>query len=156
MSGCIFAAEACIDNRKKVLSSNISSTCPHNMVNFGLLTAEIRWRVWGTPCKFQWLSCLGSITARHSTDSSSWRQPNFAALNIGRHLYAAGRPLRWALTHFLVVFSFLHYSFVFVGSVRQIKLAIRQLLIARKYSVSHHIDAITRFRLRLTNRSHVL
>jgi len=23
-------------------------TCPHNMVNFGLLTAEIRWRVWGT------------------------------------------------------------------------------------------------------------
>jgi len=26
---------------KKVLNSNISSTCPHNMVNFGLLTAEI-------------------------------------------------------------------------------------------------------------------
>ena len=26
---------------KNLLSSNISSTCPHNMVNFGLLTAEI-------------------------------------------------------------------------------------------------------------------
>ena len=26
---------------KKLLSSNMSSTCPHNMVNFGLLAAEI-------------------------------------------------------------------------------------------------------------------
>jgi len=31
----------------------------------------------GHPCKFQWLSCLGSVTARHP---SSGRQPNFAAL----------------------------------------------------------------------------
>ena len=27
-------------------------TCPHNMVNFGLLTAEICWRVWCTPANF--------------------------------------------------------------------------------------------------------
>ena len=27
-------------------------TCPHNMVNFGPLTAEIGWRVWGTPENF--------------------------------------------------------------------------------------------------------
>jgi len=25
---------------------------PPNMVNFGLLAAEIRWRVWGTPANF--------------------------------------------------------------------------------------------------------
>jgi len=31
--------------------------------------------------------------------SSSGRQPNFAALNRGRHLYSAGRPSRWALAH---------------------------------------------------------
>jgi len=31
---------------KKMLSSNISSTCPHNMVNFGPQAAEICWRVW--------------------------------------------------------------------------------------------------------------
>jgi len=31
-----------------MLNSNISSTCPRNMVNFGLLTAEICCRVWGT------------------------------------------------------------------------------------------------------------
>ena len=33
--------KAHIDNRKKLLSSNISSTCPYNMVNFGPLAAEI-------------------------------------------------------------------------------------------------------------------
>ena len=71
------------------------------MVNFGPLTAEICWRVWGTPCKFQRVSRLGTVTARHC---SSGRQPNFAALNRGRHLYSAGRPSRWALAHILVVY----------------------------------------------------
>ena len=37
---------------KKFLSSNISSTCLHNMVNFGLLAAEIGSLVWGTPANF--------------------------------------------------------------------------------------------------------
>ena len=38
LSGYIFATKACIDNRKKnLLSSNISSTCAHNMVNSGPL-----------------------------------------------------------------------------------------------------------------------
>jgi len=31
---------------KDLLSVNIFSTYVHNMVNFGLLTAEICWRVW--------------------------------------------------------------------------------------------------------------
>ena len=53
----------------------------------------------GHPCKFQRVSRLGSVTVRHS---SSGRQPNFAALNRGRHLYSAGRPSRWALAHILV------------------------------------------------------
>ena len=54
----------------------------------------------GHPSKFQRLSLLGSVTARHS---SSGRQPNFAALNRERHLYSAGRPSRWAfLAHILV------------------------------------------------------
>jgi len=37
------------------------------------------------------------------TASSSGRQPNFVALNRGRHLCLAGRPSRWALAHILVV-----------------------------------------------------
>ena len=52
-----------IDNRKKLLSSNMSSRCPHNMVNFGLLTAEIVSGVWGTPTNFNGLLRLGSVTA---------------------------------------------------------------------------------------------
>jgi len=98
LSGCVFAAETSIDNQKKLINIDISSTCPH-MVNVGLLTAEIYWRVFGHPCKFQRLARLGSVTARHS---SSGRQPNFAALNRGRHLYSAGGPPRWALAHILV------------------------------------------------------
>ena len=56
---------ACIDNRKNLLNSNISSTCPYNMANFGPLTAEIGSGVWGTPYKFQRVLRLGSVIARH-------------------------------------------------------------------------------------------
>jgi len=41
LSGYVFIIKARIDNWKKMLSSNMSSTCPHNMVNFGPLAAEI-------------------------------------------------------------------------------------------------------------------
>ena len=61
----------------------------------------------GHPCKFQRLSRPCSVAARHS---SSGRQPNYGALNRGRHLYLAGRPSRWALAHILVSsVSLLHY-----------------------------------------------
>ena len=73
------------------------------MVNFGLLAAEIDLVVWGTPANFNGFGRLGSVTARQS---SSERQPNFAALNRRRHLCSAGRPLGWALAHILVCCSF--------------------------------------------------
>jgi len=34
--------------KKHLLNSNTSSTCPDNTVHFGPLAAEICWRVWGT------------------------------------------------------------------------------------------------------------
>jgi len=37
---------------KNLLSSNTSSTCPHNMAKFGTLKAEIGSGVWGTPTNF--------------------------------------------------------------------------------------------------------
>jgi len=37
---------------EKLLNSNISSGYPHNMVNFGPLSAEIGPVVWGTPANF--------------------------------------------------------------------------------------------------------
>jgi len=144
---------------KMWLSSNISSTSPHNMVNFGLLAADFVSLVWGIPanfngfrvlaslpqrrrsteanqtlhnvwplpglvdyiytfggrcsvtefCQVQNLLCvlqvlrspIRSVTARHWRQSSSGREPNFAALSTGRHLYSAGRPSGWALAHIL-------------------------------------------------------
>jgi len=89
---------------KNMLNSNISPTCSPNMVNFDPLAAEICWRVWGTPANFNGFRVLqGSVTTRHS---SSGRQPNFAALSRRRHLYSAGRPSRWALTHNPVAICF--------------------------------------------------
>ena len=100
LSGYIFRTKACIDNRKKnLLNSNTSSTCPGNMVNFGLLTAEIRWQGWAP----QQISTGFASWQRYCAASSSGRQPNFAALNRGRHLYSAGWPSRWALAHILVL-----------------------------------------------------
>ena len=61
----------------------------------------------GHPSYFQRLSRIGSVTARQS---SSERQPNFAALNRGRHLWSAGRPSRWALAHILVELKINHNS----------------------------------------------
>jgi len=50
-----------------------------------------RFTTLGHHCKFQWVSRLCSVTAQQS---SSGRQPNFAALNRGRHLCSAGWPSR--------------------------------------------------------------
>ena len=84
---------------KKLVKHRISSTSPHNMVNFYLLTAEICWRVWGTPANFNGFRVSAALL--HGTGGG---QPNFAALNRGRHLYLAGRPSRWELVHILVLY----------------------------------------------------
>jgi len=44
-----------------MLSSNMSSRCPHNMVNFGPLTAEIGSGVWGTPATFNGFCVLAAL-----------------------------------------------------------------------------------------------
>ena len=61
LSGYIFASKARINTRKNVLSSNISSTCPHNVVNFGPLTAENVSLVWGTPANFNRFRVLSAL-----------------------------------------------------------------------------------------------
>ena len=46
---------------KNLLNSSTSSTCPDNMVNVGLLTAEICWLVWGTPANFNGFRVLAAL-----------------------------------------------------------------------------------------------
>jgi len=102
LMGYIFATKSRIDNRKKnLLNSNISSTCRYNMVNFGLLSAEIVSLVWGTPPNFNGFRVLAALL--HCTLVVGVSQ-TFAALNRGCHSYSAGRPSRWALAHILVYF----------------------------------------------------
>ena len=62
--GYIFATKALIDNGKNLLNSNISSTCPHNMVIVGPLTAETGSRVWGTTANFNGFRVLTSLLQR--------------------------------------------------------------------------------------------
>jgi len=82
-------------SEKYLLSSNISPTCPHNMMNFSPLAAEIVSLVWGTPGNFNGFRVLAALL--HGTLVLGVSQT--AALNRGRHLYSAGRPSRWALAH---------------------------------------------------------
>jgi len=97
LSGCIFATKACINNRgKNLLNTDTSSTCSHDMVNFGVVTAEICWRVWGTPANFDGFRALAALL--HGSLVLGISQTIF-----GRHLYLAGRPSRWALAHILVI-----------------------------------------------------
>jgi len=74
------------------------------MVNFGLLTAEIGSTIWGTI-----QISTGFASWQRYCMASSGRQPNFAALNKGRHLCSAGRPSGWALAHILVNDDFVAY-----------------------------------------------
>jgi len=76
---------------KSFLNSNIFSTCPHNVVNFGLLAAEIGWRVWGTPANFNGLRMLASLLRRRrSTEANQtlcdvWPSPALIHYNYYIH-----------------------------------------------------------------------
>ena len=65
------------------------------------LTAESSLPVWGTPANFNGFCVFAALL-----HGSSGRQPNFAALNRGRHLCLAGRPSGWALAHITVPFLY--------------------------------------------------
>jgi len=51
--------------KKNLLTRNISSACPHSMVNVGPLTAEIGSGVWGTPANFDGFHVLASLLHRY-------------------------------------------------------------------------------------------
>jgi len=79
---------------KNLLNSNISPTCPYNMVNFGPLAAEICWRVWGTPTNFSGFHVLAvllhatlvvgiSQTLRHWTEGATYIRLGRAAIKLG-------------------------------------------------------------------------
>jgi len=97
LSSYIFGTKACVDNRKKnLLNSNTSSTCPDNMVNFGLLMAEIHWRFWGTAANFNGFRVLAALlhstlvvgvsqTLQYWTEGATYIDRAAITLGIGQH-----------------------------------------------------------------------
>jgi len=59
----------------------MSCTCSHNMANFGPLTAETCWQVWGTPANFNGFRVLPSLLQRrrsakaNQTSHDVWPSP---------------------------------------------------------------------------------
>ena len=107
LSGYIFATKAHVSTiGKKLLSSNISSTCLLYMVNFGVLAAEIVSLDWGTPANFNGFRVLAALlhgspvlgviqTLRRWTEGATCIQqgghhvghwPTFLVKNISEHV----------------------------------------------------------------------
>jgi len=96
----MFTTKALIDNRKKKFVKQQYLQHMSSQYDFGPLAAEIGLPVLGTPANFNGFRVLAALLHGTLVVGS---QPNFAALNRGRHLRLAGRPSRWALAHILVV-----------------------------------------------------
>jgi len=61
--------KACMNNRKNLLNSNISSACTHNMANFG---PEVGLPVWGTVAKFNGFPVLPSLLQRRCSPEANY------------------------------------------------------------------------------------
>ena len=123
--------------RNNLSNSNISSTCPHNMVNFGALAAEIGWRICGTPANFNGFRELASSlhgcrsTEVNQTLHDIWPSPGGPSIAfsyiisvIARHLSSGREPncgviqgmeLRnFAPRDFQHIYIFLYLIYIFI------------------------------------------
>ena len=95
------------ERRKTTVQKYNVRVCPHNMVNFGPLAAEIGLLVWGTPANFNGFRVLAALlhgrkraSAKLCGEVQGMALRNFRSR---RHLYSAGWPSRWASAH---IFSY--------------------------------------------------
>jgi len=73
---------------KNILSRNISSTCPHNMVNFSLLAAEIVSIVWGTSANINGFRVLASLLQRRrSTEANQTLHSVWPSLGLVDYIH---------------------------------------------------------------------
>jgi len=78
-------------SEKNLLNSNISATCPHNMVNFGPLAAEIGSLVWGTSANFNGFRFLASILQRHRwTEANQTLHDVWPSPGLVHYIYVFG------------------------------------------------------------------
>ena len=94
---------------KNLLSNNISSTCPHNMVNFGALAAEIDPVVWGTQANFNGFRVLvallhGTLVVGVSQTLRRWTEGATYIWQGGHHVG------HWLGPHFCYSFLCLRFE----------------------------------------------
>jgi len=83
-------------SKKNLLNSNTSTTCPHNMVNFGPLTAEIGSGVWDIPANFNGFRVLPSLLQRRRSPEANqtvhdvWPSPGLI-----HYIYIFGGSRPW-------------------------------------------------------------
>jgi len=109
-SDCIFATKESIDNRKKMLISNTSSTCPHNTVrycsitksaplldeDFGRLTAEISSGVRDTPANVNGFRVLASLLRRgRSPEANQTLHDVCPSRGLLHYIYIFGGSCPW-------------------------------------------------------------
>ena len=76
---------------KNLLNSNMPSTCSRIMANFGPLTAETGWGVWGTPANFNGCRVFPSLLQRRRSPKANqslhdaWR-----STGLVRYIYIFG------------------------------------------------------------------
>ena len=105
-------------SEKNLLNSNTSSTCSHNMVNFGK-TAEICWRVRGTPSNFNGFRVLAALlhgTLVVGVSQTLCGVEQRAPPTFGRATITLGIGPHSSLFRFCFVFCIFDYclSFIFV------------------------------------------
>jgi len=85
----IFATKVCIKiGKKSLLNSSISSTRSHNT---GPVTAEIGWRVWGTPTDFNGFRVLASLLQRRrSTEVNQTLHTVWPSPGLVHYVYIFG------------------------------------------------------------------
>ena len=124
-----------------MLSSNMSSTCTHNTVNFGLLTAEICGRVWATPINFNGFRVLPSLPQRRRLPAEAnqtlrdvWPSPGLV-----QYLYTFG--ISCLLTEFCHVQNSLSVHLRTIAQVsRAISSQLRHLLtIGKKLTKQQYV-----------------
>ena len=76
--------------------SGRNSICPQNILNFSLLTAEICWRVWGTPANFNGFRVLASLLQRRrSTEANQTLRDVWPFPGLVRYVYILGAVAPW-------------------------------------------------------------
>jgi len=81
---------------KKLVNSNIFSSCSSNMVIFGLLTADIGSLVWGTPANFNEFRVLASLLQRRcSPEANQTLQNVWPSPGLVLYIYIFGAFAPW-------------------------------------------------------------